>query len=146
MIDTKMYQLTKKQYMRIVWNTLRKNVLKLIPFVLIWGLLMSWRISYLLMVYIVFALFIISFILLFWFALKNLKPFFSETQLQFDEELIHLTKNGSTASWHFLRLKKVVEEEKYWLLYITSAKYIYVPKNIFLTEQDKATFKKLVNV
>jgi len=141
MIDTKTYRLTRKEYTQAFLNTLSRNALKLIPFILLWGLLLAWNVGYFQIIYIIFALIAVSFILLWWFSSKNLKPFFAETQLQFDEEYIYFTKNDETFKWKFALLTKVVSEEKYWLVYNTKTQYIYVPKNIFLTEKDKTTFK-----
>ena len=141
MIDTKTYRLTRKEYTQTFLNTLSRNALKLIPFILLWGLLLGWYVGYSLMIYIIFALIIMSFLLLNWFSSKNLKPFFETTQLQFDEEYMYITKNDGAFKWKFALLTKVVSEEKYWLVYNTKTQYAYVPKDIFLTEKDKATFK-----
>ncbi|WP_298425668.1 YcxB family protein [uncultured Kordia sp.] len=146
MIDTKTYQLTQKQYTHVVFNTLRKNVLKLIPFVLIWGLLLGWYVGYFLTLYAVLAMFLLSVAILVFLSMKNLKPFFTETHIQFDAEFIYFSKNNNTSKWYFERLKKVVAEKKYWLVYNTNTDYIYVPKNIFLTEKDQLAFKSYLKV
>ncbi len=145
MIDTKMYRLTKKQYIRVFIKTLRRNALKLIPFILLWGLLLGWYIGYFLVLYTIFALIVLSFIVLWWFSSKNLTPFYAETHLQFDEEFLYISKNNTTSQWKFGQIIKMVSENDYWLLYLTKTEYLYVPKDIFLTEKDKATFKRYIN-
>lgn len=146
MTATKIYQLTKKEYIGIVLNTLRKNVLKLIPFLLIWSLLLGWYVGSFLVIYSIIALLFVSIVLLCWFSIKNLKPFFTETTLQFDDELLQVSKNNGTIQWHFNRLKKVVEEKKYWLIYLTNVQYVYVPKHIFLHEGDQKRFRSLLKI
>ncbi|WP_430413196.1 YcxB family protein [Kordia sp.] len=146
MIDTKRYQLTKKEYRNVVFNTFRKNVLKLIPFVLIWSLLLGWTVSLHVLLFTLLTIFLLSIKLLYWLSVKNLKPFFAETHLQFDEKFLYLSKSNDTSKWYFSRLKKVVAEQNYWLVYITNTQYIYVPKHIFLTEKDQIAFKSYLKV
>lgn len=145
MIDTKLYRLTKKQYIRVFIKTLRRNALKLIPFILLWGLLLGWYIGYFLVLYTIFALVVLSFIVLWWFSAKNLTPFYAETHLRFDDEFLYISKNNTTSQWKFTQIIKMVSENDYWLLYLTKTEYLYVSKDIFLTEKDKTTFKLYIN-
>ena len=146
MIDTKTYQLTKKTYLNIHFDALKKNTLDLIPFVIIWSFLLSFYAGYFLFALYAIVLVLVGFILLFWFLFKNLKPFFTETHLQFDLHYMYLKKNTTTSRWSFARIKKVINHENHWLLYLSKREYVYVPKDIFYTVEDKHTFKTLLNV
>ncbi|WP_394342101.1 YcxB family protein [Pontibacter virosus] len=39
---------------------------------------------------------------------------------------------------------KTVERESYWLLYIAKSQFIYIPKKVFMSQEDQATFRMLV--
>ncbi|WP_420573159.1 YcxB family protein [Kordia sp.] len=146
MIDTKTYHLTKKTYRNIFFSKLKRNILQLIPFLLFLTLLIGWQATRFIALYSVCALILIGFCILLWFYFKNLKPFFTETQLKFNEQEFQLTKNDGTSTWLFSSIRNVVVHEEYWLIYLTINSYLYVPKNIFYTEEDFNKFKALLNV
>lgn len=146
MIVTKVYQLVKKEYIHIVLHTLLKNMLKLIPFVLIWSLLLSWYFGTFFMICCILSLCCISILLLCWSSIKNLNPFFEKTTLQFNEDFMHISKNNGTIQWNFNRLKKIVEEKNYWLVYMTNVQYVYIPKDIFFNNNDQAKFRSLLKI
>lgn len=146
MTDTKTYHLTKKTYQNIFFSKMKRNILQLIPFLLFLTLLIGWQTTRFVALYSIFALIFVGFCVLLWFFFKNLKPFFSETKLQFNTQEFQLTKNNGTSTWLFSSIRNVVTHEEHWLIYLTINSYVYVPKDIFYTEEDFKKFKSLLNV
>ncbi len=141
MIATKAYHLTKKMYRNILFSQLKRNILQLIPFLLYLTLLLGWERTRFIGLCSICALVFVGLCILLWFFFKNLKPFFAETQLQFDQNQFQLTKNDGTSTCLFIDIRNTVDNEEYWLIYLTMNSYIYIPKDIFYTEEDLNTFK-----
>ncbi|WP_238528685.1 YcxB family protein [Kordia algicida OT-1] len=125
---------------------MKRNILQLIPFLLFFTLLFGWQTTRFIALYSVVALILVGFCMLLWFFFKNLTPFFNKTELQFNDQQFQLTKNNGTSTWSFSSIRNVVVHEEYWLIYLTINSYVYVPKNIFYTEEDFKKFKSRLNV
>ncbi|MCH2196208.1 YcxB family protein [Kordia sp.] len=145
MIDTKTYQLTSKKYRKIFFFIFGRSLLQLSPFLIVWTLLLGWQLGRLIALYSLIALVILGFSYLILTFVKNLEPFFSETQVQFNDETLQLTSNGKSSSWRMGELKNVIIKEDYWLVYVTKIKYTYIPHNIFYSEDDFKKFKTYIN-
>lgn len=145
MIGTKTYQVTRKKYRDIFFFIFGRSLLQLLPFLIVWTLLLGWQLGRLIALYSLIALVVIGFSYLILTFVKNLEPFFSETQIQFDEETLQITINGESSSWKMGELKNVVTKDDYWLVYVTKTKYVYVAKDIFYTEEDLKKFKTYIN-
>ncbi|MBC8756191.1 YcxB family protein [Kordia sp. YSTF-M3] len=141
MVATKAYHLTKKMYRAILFSQLKRNSIQLIPFLLYLTLLLGWERTRFIGLCSICTLVFVGLCILLWCFFKNLKPFFAETQLQFDQNKFQLTKNDGTSAWLFVDIRNAVDNEKYWLVYLTMNSYIYIPKDIFYTEEDQHTFK-----
>lgn len=145
MIQTKAYHLTKKTYLNILFNTLKKNVIHLISFIVIWSILLSFYAGFFILGFFAIVPIIVSICLFLWFLFKNIKSFFTETHLQFDAYYMYLTKNNTVSKWSFARIYKVISEENHWLVYLSKREYIYVPKNIFYAAKEQQIFKTYIN-
>ena len=145
MIDTKTYHLTSKKYRNIFFFIFGRSLLQLLPFLIVWTLLLGWQLGRLIALYSLIALVILGFSYLILTFVKNLEPFFSETQVQFNDETLQLTSNGKSSSWRMGELKNVIIKEDYWLVYVTKIKYTYIPHNIFYSEDDFKKFKTYIN-
>ncbi|WP_298514674.1 YcxB family protein [uncultured Kordia sp.] len=145
MIDTKTYQLTSKKYRNIFFFIFGRSLLQLLPFLIVWTLLLGWQLGRLIALYSLIVLIVAGFSFLILTFVKNLEPFFSDTQVQFDEDTLQITSNGKSASWKMGELKNVIIKEDYWLIYVTKTKYAYVPHNIFYSEDDFKKFKTYIN-
>ena len=145
MIDTKTYQLTSTKYRNIFFFIFGRSLLQLLPFLIVWTLLLGWQMGRLIALYSLIILIVAGFSYLILTFVKNLEPFFSETKLNFDEENIFLIRKGEQNSWKIGMLKNVVSKEEYWLIYVSRTKYVYVPKNIFFTGEDLKKFETYIN-
>lgn len=145
MIGTKTYQVTRKKYRDIFFFIFGRSLLQLLPFLIVWTLLLGWQLGRLIALYSLIALVVIGFSYLILTFVKNLEPFFSETQVEFDEETLQITINGESSSWKMGELKNVVTKDDYWLVYVTKIRYVYIAKDIFYTEADLKKFKTYIN-
>ncbi|MEM6719022.1 MAG: YcxB family protein [Bacteroidota bacterium] len=145
MIDTKTYHLTSKKYRNIFFFIFGRSLLQLLPFLIVWTLLLGWQLGRLIALYSLIVLIVAGFSYLILTFVKNLEPFFSETQIQFNEETLRFNSNGESTSWKMGELKNVIIKEEYWLIYVTKTKYTYIPQNIFYSENDLKEFKTYIN-
>jgi hypothetical protein len=109
-------------------------------------LLLAWEFSRLIVLYGLIVFLVVGFSYLILNFVKNLEPFFSETHLEFDAETLQIVKNGEKTSWRMGELKNVVVKEDYWLVYVTRTKYVYIPQDIFHSDEDFKAFKAYINV
>lgn len=145
MIGTKTYQLASKKYREIFFFILMRSLLQLLPFLIVWTLLLGWQLGRMIAFYSLIVLIVAGFSYLILTFVKNLEPFFSETQVQFDEDTLQITTNGNSSQWKMGELKNVIIKEDYWLVYVTKIKYTYIPHDIFYSEDDFNKFKTYIN-
>lgn len=152
MIETKAYDFSKNQYMSIImrkyfekrtWTLVLLFILIIFYFNFkdlfkyddIWG-------------YILICAPIIN-VLYFFFLVRfnlsrNLADIFLETNMSFDEIHLFFVKNDNEVKIPYKNIKKVENAENYWLVYISKVSFIYIPKNIFYSEEDQHAFKKYI--
>ncbi|MFK7750376.1 MAG: hypothetical protein AB8B65_18435 [Kordia sp.] len=145
MIDTKTYHLTSKKYREIFFFLLIKSILLLLPFLIMWTLLLGWQLGRLIALYSLIVLIVAGFSYFMLTFVKNLEPFFSETSIQFDADTLQITVNDESKKWNMGELRNVVTKEGYWLVYVTKIKYTYIPHDIFYSEDDITKFKTYIN-
>jgi hypothetical protein len=120
--------------------------LQLLPFLIVWTLLLGWQLGRLIALYSLIVLIIVGFSYLILTFVKNLEPFFWETRIQFDAETLRIIKNDESADWRMGELKNVVVKEDYWLVYVSRTKYVYIAHDIFHSDEDFKAFKAYLNV
>ncbi len=145
MIGTKTYQVTRKKYRDIFFFIFGRSLLQLLPFLIVWTLLLGWQLGRLIALYSLIVLVVAGFSYLILTYVKNLEPFFSETQVHFDEETLQITINEESSSWKMGELKNVVIKDDYWLVYVTKTRYVYIAKDIFFSEEDLKKFETYIN-
>ncbi|AXG70993.1 hypothetical protein KORDIASMS9_03248 [Kordia sp. SMS9] len=145
MIGTKTYQVTRKKYRDIFFFIFRRSLLQLLPFLIVWTLLLGWQLGRLIALYSLIVLVVVGFSYLILTYVKNLEPFFSETQVHFDAETLQITINEKSTQWKMGELKNVVTKEDYWLIYVSKTKYVYIARDIFFSEDDFKKFTTYIN-
>ena len=146
MIDTKTYHLTSKKYREIFFFLLTRSLLQLLPFLIVWTLLLGWQLGRMIALYSLIVLVVAGFSYLILTFVKNLEPFFSETNIQFDADTLQITKGDESSSYKTGEIQNVVTRNGYWLAYVTKTKYAYIPQDIFYSEEDLNKFKTYLNV
>lgn len=77
---------------------------------------------------------------------KDNDNLFLERTLSFDQEHFFITDtSGVENKIPYSRIIKIKESKTFWLLYLAKYNFIYLPKNIFSTEQEREQFKKNIN-
>ena len=82
--------------------------------------------------------------LYFWTNSKGHKPIFSETSLSFDDDYLYFERNGNETKLDSSTIQKVISNTTYWMLYISKGQFIYIPKNIFYSNEDYNKFTVLI--
>jgi len=76
---------------------------------------------------------------------KDKEEFLSEKQLFFNDDALRLEESsGGFGEIPYSRITKVVDNEKFWMLYLGKNQFIYVPKDIFYSETDFERFRQLI--
>lgn len=146
MIDTKTYHLTSKKYREIFFFLLKRSLLQLLPFLIVWTLLLGWQLGRMIALYSLIVLVVAGFSYLILTFVKNLESFFSETSIQFDAETLQITQGDKSSSYKTGEIQNVVTRDGYWLAYVTKTKYAYIAQDIFYSEDDLNKFKTYLNV
>lgn len=145
MIATKTYRLTREKYRDIFFFIFGRSLLQLLPFLIVWTLLFGWQVGRLIALYSLIVLIIVGFSYLILTYVKNMEPYFSETQLHFDEDTLQFTQTDEQKSFRIGTLKNVITKDDYWLIYVSKTKYIYIAKDIFYSEDDLKKFETYIN-
>lgn len=83
--------------------------------------------------------------LYFWATSQKNQNLFIPHYFTVNETMMTSTSEGNFHSEIPLKLIiKTVERESYWLLYIAKSQFIYIPKKVFMSQEDQATFRMLV--
>jgi hypothetical protein len=83
--------------------------------------------------------------LYFWSKSKDHQPIFAEKKLSFDNDFIYFKSNENETKFNPKNIQKVISTTRYWMLYLSKGQFIYIPKDIFFTEEDYNKFSDLIN-
>lgn len=149
MIETKEYSIPKKEYTKIILSKRLKKSWWLYLLMLALGFyylpkfgddsfstfftLFSFSYPFLMFTY-----------LYFWANSKDHQPIFSKTNLSFDNEFMYLERNGNETKLNPNSIQKIISNTNYWMLYISKGQFIYIPKNIFYSNEDYNNFSSLI--
>lgn len=149
MIETKTYSLSQEDYTKIVMLTRLKKSWWLYVLMFIIGFIHlkdfgSNEFSTFVCVFSLLYPFLIFIYLYFWSKSKDNQPIFDDVSMCFDEDYMYFQSNENESKLTPNSIQKVINHKKYWLLYISKGQFIHVPKNIFHSEVDFESFKKLI--
>ena len=82
--------------------------------------------------------------LYFWSNSKDHQPIFSETNLCFDNDYLYFKRNDNETKLNPKSIQKIISNNGYWMLYISKEQFIYVPKNIFYSNEDYLKFNDII--
>ncbi|WP_345005715.1 YcxB family protein [Snuella lapsa] len=150
MTKTKPYALSKNQYAKILIHKRFKNFWWLYAIMILLGLLnlKTFNESSFSSFVVIFSLAypIVTFLFLYlWTHAKAHNPIFSTTNLLFDNEFIYFHVNKNETKLHHESIQKVVSNKIYWLLYVSKGQFVYIPKDIFYTQDDFNKFSVMIN-
>ncbi|WP_345168195.1 YcxB family protein [Algibacter aquimarinus] len=150
MIQTKKYALTKNEYSKIVISKRLKKSWWLYLLMFLLGVLYLPKFgedsfSTFFVLFSFFYPFLMFTYLYFWSRSKGHQPIFAETSLCFDDEFLYFKGNKNETKLNPDSIQKIISKPKYWLLYMSKAKFIYIPKHIFFSEEDYRKFSNLIN-
>lgn len=150
MIQTKSFKLTRNIYAKIIIAKRLKKSWWLYALMVILGVLYLPKFgkdhfsTFFVIFSFLYPLAIITY-LYFWANSKGHQPIFSETKLSFDESFLYFERNNNETKLSPDTIQNTVSHSDYWLLYISKGQFIYIPKNIFFSEEDYYKFSKMVN-
>lgn len=154
MTETKPFTQSKKTYFSIVlYTAYRKRwwMYLLVILVSIFNLykyLNNNQVSYLIWGLVGVGYILFLYIYLYRFAYsKDKEEFLSEKKLSFDENNIRIEEaNGGFGEFPYSRIWKVVDKESFWMLYTSNSQFIYIPKDIFYSEEDFERFQQAIQL
>ncbi|WP_242132977.1 YcxB family protein [Aestuariivivens marinum] len=82
--------------------------------------------------------------LYFWTNSKGHNPIFKEMNLSFDDSFLYFKREDSESKLNPKIIKKIISKSDYWLLYISKAQFIYIPKHIFNSNEDLESFSNVI--
>lgn len=147
MITTKNIKQTSKEYFKIlVMINIKKRWW---IFVLLWLLalvnIIRGRMDTFNIFFIVFSIVypLLYLAYLFWFAnSKDNKLYFIERYYDiYEDKIIGFLSDGTESPIKLEYFVRVLEMKNYYLLYISKAQFVYLPKDSFKSEQDKDWFE-----
>lgn len=150
MTQTKEFNLSKNTYAKIVMSTrLRRSwwLYLLLPITAAFHINKFGKDSFS-SFFVVFAFcypIVLFLYLYFWAISSGHNPILGKTNLSFDEEFLYIKRNADETKLVSKNIQKVLSKKEYWMLYISKGLFIYVPKNIFYSEEDLKKFIKLIN-
>ena len=152
MTETKPFSQDKKTYFGIVLKTaIRKRwwmylLVILVSLANLYYYAVNGRSSNLIWAIVGFGYIVFILVHLYLFAYdKDKEDFLSEKQLFFNDEAFRMEETtGGFGEMPFSRIKNVVDNEKFWMLYIGKNQFFYVPKDIFYSETDFERFRQLI--
>ncbi|MFL1011415.1 YcxB family protein [Flavisericum labens] len=137
MVSTKNYSLTKKTYTKIIIGKRFKKSWWLYALMILMSMFYipnfgkdSFSTFFTLFAFI-YPIIVIVF-LWFWANSKGHNPIFSEIKLSFDDSFIYFEDNDNETKLNPKTIQNIVSNPKYWLLYISKGRFIYIPKKHFL--------------
>jgi 5-bromo-4-chloroindolyl phosphate hydrolysis protein len=150
MTETKPFYLSKKEYQKIILNRRLKKSwwLYLLMFILGAFHLQRFGEDSFSTFFTIFAFaypFLTFSYLYFWSGSKGHNPIFQETKLTFDTDYLYFERNGNESKVNPNTIQKVISNHAYWMLYISKAQFIYIPKNIFHSNEDCEKFSNIIN-
>lgn len=150
MTTTKPYKLSKKNYRKIILQTrLKKSWWVFILMILAGSLYLknfgkdSFSTFFVLLAFS-YPIMIVSY-LIFWVNSKDLQPIFSETKLTFDETHLYFYRNGNESKISPKSFQKIISMNSFWLIYIAKGQFLFVPKDIFYSNDDFNRFNILIS-
>ena len=149
MIQTKQYTILKKEYTKIIIQKRFEKSWWLYLLMIIVGTfhLQKFGEDSLSSFVTIFAFsypFLTIAYLYFWSNSKGHKPIFSETNLSFDDKYLYFKRNGNETKLNPSSIQKVISNTGNWMLYISKRQLIYVPKNIFYSNDDYLKFTEII--
>lgn len=150
MTETKPYQLTQEIYTKLIigqrlkrsrWIYIASIVLGVLVLVIKPEFGPKGLFPFLLIGYPLFSVVY----LYFWSRSKKLAPIFETMKLSFDKKHMYVERNGTESKIPYKNIQNVQSEAHFWMIYISKGMFIYVPKNIFLSDADFETFNALIN-
>ncbi|MDX5419008.1 MAG: YcxB family protein [Hymenobacteraceae bacterium] len=150
MIQTSTYNLSPKTYFKILVENRLRRFWWLYLLIIVFSLSSLDRFgndSFITAYIIVSAVYLPGLIiyLYFWAVSPKNKNLFIPRFLTLDETMMTSSSEGNFHSEIPLKLiLKAVERKSYWLLYIAKSQFLYIPKAVFTSPEDLATFKRLV--
>lgn len=152
MTETRPFSQDKKTYFSIVLNTAIKKRWWMYLLVILVSLgnlyyyFVAARPSSLIWAIVGFGYILFIYIHLYLFAHnKDKEDFLSEKQLFFNDDAMRLEESsGGFGEIPYSRITKVLDNKKFWMLYISKNQFIYVPKDIFYSETDFERFRQLI--
>jgi len=149
MTQTKQFSLSKKIYTKIVIIRRLKKTWWLYSLMFVFGLLHMQNFgkdnfSTFLTLFSFGYPVLIFIYLYFWTNSKGHQPIFSNTNLSFDESNIYLERNGNESKLNPDTIQKIITNKDNWMLYISKGQFIYIPKNIFYSNEDYNKFSTLI--
>ncbi|SIT93604.1 YcxB family protein [Pontibacter indicus] len=151
MIQTYTYALSPKTYFRIIAENRLRRFWWLYLLMIIFSLSSLDRFgddNFITTYIIVSAVYLpcLFIYLYFWATSRKNQNLFLPHSFTVDEKMMTSTSAGNFQSEIPLQLIiKTVERKSYWLLYIAKSQFIYIPKAVFPTQEDLATFKRLMS-
>jgi hypothetical protein len=149
MTRTKQFSLSQKEYTKIILKKKLRNswwIYVIMLFVATFHFEKIGESSFsTFFVILAFTYPLISFAyLFFWTKSKGHKPIFTKTNLSFDQDFLYLERNNSSSKLSLNSFQKIIDRQKYWMLYLSKGQFIYVPKGIFFSDEDYQKFVDLI--
>lgn len=151
MVNTKQYSLTQKEYTKIILKKKLRSSwwLYALMFVIAVFHFNKFGENHFSTFFVIFAFAypLASFIYLYYWAnSKDHQPIFSKTDLSFDNEYLYFKRNSNESKLSPKTIQRVISSSEFWMLYISKGQFIYVPKNIFHSEEDYKQFADIIKV
>ncbi len=149
MIQTKQYSISKKEYTKIIIQKRFEKTWWLYVLMIIVGTFHLQKFgednfSSFIAIFAFSYPFLTIAYLYFWTNSKGHKPIFSETNLSFDDDYLYFKRNDSETKLNPSSIQKVISNTDNWMLYVSKGQFIYVPKDIFYSNEDYLKFIKII--
>lgn len=104
--------------------------------------------SYIIWTVIGFGYLLFIYIYLYRFAYaKDKEDFLSEKQLFFNDSTIRIEEaDGGFGEFPFTRINRIIDKGTFWMLYISKNQFLYIPKDIFYSEEDFERFQQSIYI
>jgi len=151
MTECKLFKQTKEEYLALVLKVQFKKrwwILLLIIILSVYNFT-NREVEYVYMIWLIAPLLYVSIVYFqirrFVYSKKN-KIFFTERKLFFNDKIMRFHLDGGIIDEvPYNNIIEVKSKEKFWMLYISKGQFIYLPKNIFYTNDDFEHFQEYVN-
>ena len=151
MIECKPFKQSKEEYFKLILKVQIKKkwwIILLVIILSIYNSLMNeGEPGYIIWIFAPVILILVYYIQIRRFAFSNKnKIFFTERKLFFNNKIMRFNlDSGIIDEVPYNNVIEVKSEEKYWMAYISKGQFIYIPKNIFYTNDDFEHFQEYLN-